>query len=377
MRVYIVSDSYYPHLGGVTEHIRHTAEELRLLGHEVDVLTASHGDNRGYEAPEILRVGRVLKIPVNKSFSTVTVGFDISAKAGRILTRGGYDIVHAHGPLAPTLPLLAVRNSKSVNVATFHTAHSRPPYSYRVFKDYLKRYYFSKLDGLIAVSTVARDCMSRFFPGDYRIIPNGVDVQRFSPELPPMKRLRGSEQNILFVGRFDPRKGLKHLLLAFPMVVRQIAEAKLIVVGGGPLKLYYERFIDPSVRDKVFFEGHVSPDDLPLYYASCDLFCSPATCAESFGIILLEAMSSGKPIVASDIDGYRQVIEDGVDGILVRPEDPEALANSIVRVLRSPELRARLARDGRKKAELYSWEKVTKTIEDYYFEVRERVLGGA
>ncbi len=373
MRICIVSDSYYPHLGGVTEHIRHTADELRRLGHCVDILTASYGNNRGYEAPEIVRVGRSVKIPYNKSFATVTIGLDISAKVGRVLTRRDYDIVHTHGPLAPTLPLLALRNSKSINIATFHTAHSNPPQAYHVLRSYFDRYYFRKIHGLIAVSTVARDCMYRYFPGDYRIIPNGVDVERFKVGLKPIDRLRDSSHNVLFVGRFDPRKGLKYLLLAFPMVVKQCPEAKLIVVGGGPLKPYYERFIDFSVRDRVLFQGSVAPDDLPLYYASCDVFCSPATGAESFGIILLEAMSSGKPIVASDIHGYRQVIEDGVDGILVPPEDPGALASSIVKVLKSRGLRARLSENGLRKSKRYSWERVTKTIEGYYYEVRDRV----
>jgi phosphatidylinositol alpha-mannosyltransferase len=154
---------------------------------------------------------------------------------------------------------------------------------------------------------------------------------------------------------------LKYLLEAFPIVRKKIPTARLIVVGKG----WFGRIKDLTARG-IYFEGHISPYDIPKYYASCDLFCSPATGRESFGIILLEAMSSGKPVVASNIPGYKEVIKDGEDGLLVEPENPSLLAQAIIKVLTNKELSQKLSASGRKKALKYSWSIVTKRIEEFY-----------
>lgn len=371
MRILMVSDNYYPYPGGIAEHIRHASLELRKLDHEVKILTASYGDNRSFGSPEVIRVGKSVLIPANESFNMIPVGWRLSTRVRQILHEGDFDIVHTHGPLAPVLPMLAIKHSKSVNIATFHAAHSSS-LGYKIFSPVL-RHYFKKLNGLIAVSEVARESMEKYFHGDYRIIPNGIDVKRFNPELSPIEKYQDGRPNILFVGRFDPRKGLKYLLMAMPRILKSIPEARLLVVGKGFLESYYRRYLDPRFRESVVYVGYVEPDLLPRYYATSDVFCSPATGAESFGIILLEAMATGTPLVASSIAGYRQVVDHMNDGILVPPMDHEALGDGVVRLLSDESLKAKFRQKGLKKAEYYSWERVTKTIEQYYVEVLEKV----
>lgn len=371
MKICIVSDSYYPHPGGVTEHIHHTAVELRKLGHEVNILTADFGDNQGFDSPEILRVGRSILVPVNKSFASLTIGLSLPVQVKKILRTGGFDIVHMHGPLAPTLPILSLMCSNSVNIATFHAATTRIR-TYEFLSPAMMP-LFRRIDGPIAVSEAARETIARYFPGEYRIIPNGVDTERFSPRVDPIPEYDDGRPNILFVGRFDPRKGLKYLLMAMPSIAEAVPDVRLLVVGKGFLESYYRKFLDPGVTDSVEFVGYVEPELLPRYYRTGDVFCSPATGAESFGIILLEAMASGTPLVASNIDGYRQVVDHMEDGFLVPANEPAPLADGIIRVLTDAPLRKEFVRKGLKKAEHFSWQRVTKTLEEYYFEVLKKV----
>ena len=370
MRICIASDSYYPHPGGVTEHIHHTAFELRELGHEVKILTADFGDNQGFDGPDILRVGRAVLVPANKSFASVTVGLSLVQDVKKILRTGGFDIVHTHGPLGPTLPILSLICSRSVNIATFHAANPRIR-SYEILAPVLKP-IFKRIDGPIAVSEAARETVGKYFPGDYRIIPNGVDTDRFSPALEPIPDYDDGRPNILFVGRFDPRKGLKYLLMAMPDIVRAVPGARLLVEGKGFLKNYYQRFLDSAVAESVVFAGYVEPELLPRYYRTGDVFCSPATGEESFGIILLEAMASGTPLVASDIDGYNKVVAHMEDGLLVRAKDPGSLAEGIIRLLKDDGLKTKFRENGLRKAENFSWKSVTRTLEGYYSEILGR-----
>ncbi len=370
----MASDIYYPYIGGIAEHVHHLSLELRKRGHKVDILTSNHGNKTFHfeDPPYVIRVGRGLRIPINKSIASVAFSPFINLKVRSIIRGGNYDIVHTHGSLAPTLPLLALKYSNSVNFATFHAAHSRS-IGYGLFKLYLHK-IFKKIDGPIAVSKVAKDTMSRHFDGHYRIIPNGVDINRFKPDIQPFCELKErGVLNLLFVGRCEPRKGLKYLLKALPTIFREIPNSRLIVVGSGPLKKWYQQLVRPEHKDRVIFTGPVSPEDLPRYYATADVFVSPAIGAESFGIILLEAMASGVPIVATNIPGYKQVMEDGKEGLFVKPKDPEDLAKATVFLLKKPELRKEMGKRGRKKAvSFYSWEKIASEVESYYFEVLEK-----
>lgn len=367
MKICIVSDLYYPHPGGVSEHIYHTYCELKKLGHEVKILTAHYG--RAKDERDVIKVGRGLLFPINKSFGSIIIGTGVAAKVKYVIREGNFDVIHAHGPHA-FLPCVAFKHSNSVNIMTFHA--SAPDRKWHRYFARLIREYINKIDATIAVSNLAKETMTRHIPCENTIIPNGVDTDRFSPSVKGYERFQDGKFNILFIGRLEPRKGLKYLLQAFTIICKEIPDVRLIVVGKGPLENYHKGFIKSKIRDKISFEGFVPADAVPRYYASCDVYCSPAIGRESFGIVLLEAMSSQKPIVASNIGGYREVVKDGYDGIFVEPEDPKALAFAIVKLLKDSNLREKLAKNGRQKALTYSWEKVTKDIVNFYQKILDK-----
>lgn len=367
MKILIVADDFYPHAGGVPEHMLHLWQSLRNMGHDAKIMAPSFGKNYPYVDENIIRLGRGILFPKNKSFSILNLGLTIPWKLRRFLDREDFDIVHIHGPLAPVLPYYVLKYSHAKNLVTFHAAYE-DSFGYLLWEPVLEQ-YFRKISGLIAVSEVARDSVSKYFPGKYRIISNGIDTNRFRPDIESIGYLEKFSPKILFVGRFEPRKGLKYLFQVFPMVLREFPGAKLIVVGSGVLERYYRHYVDEYIKKHVIFTGYVSPDDLPKYYASCDIFCSPATGGESFGIVLLEAMSSGKPIVAFDNPGYKTVMDDGEQGFFCKRCDVESLAEKVISLLKDKKRMKKMGVRGRKKALTYDWQIITKRVLDFYTEV--------
>jgi len=352
----MVSDTYYPHPGGVSEHIYHASCELIKRGHSVTIM-APHmdgGDDMNRFCP-VVRVGRAVPILSNRSHSKIAIAWDIKNQVRKVIIKG-FDIIHIHG-FVPVLPLLALKYSNTKNVVTVHAAYEKS-FAYTVSKRYFMK-YLNKLDARIAVSKIAEKSISMFFPGRYIIIPNGVDIERFNPEIEPLPKLKG-RFNILFVGRFEPRKGLKYLLSALPTIKREVPDARLVIVGSGRFEVP-KRYCDDIVLQK-----SVPPSLIPKFYASSDVFCSPATGNESFGIVLLEAMASGVPVVASSIPGYRCVIKDGDTGILTEKENPQAIASAIVKLARDKGLREEMGRRGREYAIGFSWERITDKVEAVY-----------
>lgn len=375
MKIGIVTPYFYPALGGVQEHVFSLYKQLTKSGHVVKIITSHFergGDIESLPTRDVVRIGKAVPIPMNQSVARVAIPCGLRLKIKRLLDKERFEILHIHKPLAPTLPLPFLEHSRAINIGTFH-AYSSSSLGYPLARPFLLK-YFRRLHGRICVSQAAKEFVSRYFRGDYRVIPNGVDIQRFNPQTPGIEKYGHGRLNILFVGRLDPRKGLECLLKAFPLILKNHPSARLIVVGGGRPPKRYLGHMDATVAEQVSFEGVVSPEVIPSYYASCDVYCSPATGRESFGIVLLEAMASGVPVVASDIDGYREVIADGKDGLLVRPGDPQAIARAISDLLSNAHARARLGENGRAKALQFSWERVTELIEDYYCEVREKVV---
>lgn len=378
MKIALVSPYDYPYPGGVVKHIFYLDKEFRRLGHDIRIIAAC-SDDVGDVPPQVIKVsGSIAHIPFAGSVARVTLSPRVYRRVKKILKREQFDVIHLHEPMTPALPLAVLRHvplsPRSVVVGTFHAYResSHPGYDY--VKPVFKR-FFSRLDGRIVVSEAVRDLLDSYFPDDYRIIPNGIDLERFSdPALRPIERFDDGKLNILFVGRLEKRKGFKYLLQAFAQVKKAIPEARLMVVGAydkedkEPFVLYARQH---RLRD-VRFIGQVSEDDLPRYYRTCHVFCAPSTGFESFGIILLEAMAAGKPIVASNIDGYRGVLKSGEVGLLVRPEDERRLADALIRLLKDPTLCERMGRQGQAEAADYSWRKVAQQILHYYRELLER-----
>ncbi len=369
MRVGIVTQSYLPIHGGVAQHVHHTAEELRKRGHEVEVVTAFFNCGDENFSDGVTRIGHDVTIPMNGAFVNVTIGTRLAHQLRQIEDDRRFDIVHIHSPFDPILPLIALRTIRAPKVGTFHTY--REPNTFLDMYARLIRRHASKLAARIAVSESAQKLFQHYFPGEYTIIPNGVDTDSFRPDLEPVPELR-EHPTVLFVGRMDPRKGLKYLLQAFPAVARACPEARLVVVGGGILAGYYKGFIRDEVRDKIRFEGYVSAEQLPRYYASASVYCSPATANESFGIVLIEAMAAGTPVVAYANPGYERLMRDGKGGILVENKNVPALADALIRLLGDDRERQRLSQEGREKSLRYAWPRVTEDIEAVYSRVLQR-----
>jgi phosphatidyl-myo-inositol alpha-mannosyltransferase len=373
MKIGLVSPYVYPLPGGVTEHVRYLYEGLRLRGHDVRIITSSHGLQRSSEG-DVIRLGKGFSMPANGSVGTVTLSPRYMSQVRKMLDRERFDVLHFHEPFVPFLSLVLLRQSTSVNIATFHAyAGFSPSYEFgsRVLGSYADR-----LHGRIAVSAAARHFIDRFFPGDYKVIPNGVDVDRYRKAV-PLARWQDGTRNLLFVGRHEPRKGLIELLKAFRILRKTGCDCRLLVVGSGPQEREARRYVMTRRLGGVEFLGRVSDDEKAQLFKTADVYVSPATGRESFGIVLLEAMAAGTAIVCSDIHGYKGVVRRGTDGLLVPPRKPKALAAAIGSLLADDELRARMGRSGMLRAEEFSWDRVTAKVEDYYgFVIRRLAAQG-
>jgi phosphatidylinositol alpha-mannosyltransferase len=362
MKIGLVSPYVYPLPGGVTQHVRYLYENLRLLGHDVRIITSSHGLQRSSEG-DIIRIGKGFSMPANGSVGTITISPRFLSQVRNVLEREQFDVLHFHEPFVPFLSLVVLRESRSVNVATFHAYAGFSP-AYEFGSKILGR-YANRLHGRIAVSAAARHFIDRFFPGDYKVIPNGVDVERFRRAV-PLARWQDGTHNILFVGRHEPRKGLLDLLKAYRILRKTGCNCRLLVVGSGPQEREARRYIATRGLGGVEFLGRVTDDEKAQLFKTASVYVSPATGGESFGIVLLEAMAAGCPIVCSDIHGYKGVVRRDREGILVPPRKPKAIAAATARLLADPVLRANMAESGRARAEEFSWERVTAKVEAYY-----------
>jgi phosphatidylinositol alpha-mannosyltransferase len=362
MKIGIVTPYAYPMPGGVNDHVGSLYRVLRARGHDVRIITSSHGLQKASEG-DIIRVGKGFSVPFNGSMGTITLSPTYLAQMRAILDRERFDVLHYHEPFVPFLSLVTLTLSTSVNVGTFH-AFGGLSISYEFGKRMLG-HYAGKLHGRIAVSPAARHFISRYFPGEYKIVPNGVEPGRYQRAV-PIARYRDGVPNILFVGRMEPRKGLIHLLRAFRKLQRDGVRARLLLVGTGPGEREARRYVLTRQLDGVEFLGRVSEAQKAQLFKTADVYVSPATGRESFGIVLLEAMSAGAPIICSDIHGYRGVVRRERDGILVEPGNADALATSIRRLIDDPALRAQLSRAGEERAQLFTWERVGQAVEEYY-----------
>ena len=362
MKIGLVSPYVYPVPGGVTQHVRYLYENLRLRGHDVRILTSSHGLQRASEG-DIIRIGKGFSMPVNGSVGTITLSPRFVSQVRAMLEREQFDLLHFHEPFVPFLSPIILRLSTSVNVATFHAYGGFSP-SYE-FGSKVMKGEAARLHGRIAVSGAAKHFIDRYFPGEYKVIPNGVDVDRFRRAV-PIARWQDGTRNILFVGRFEPRKGLLELLKAFRILRKTGCECRLLVVGTGPLGKEARRYIATRRLKGVEFLGRVSDEEKTQLFRTADVYVSPATGGESFGIVLLEAMAAGTAIVASDIHGYKGVVRRGREGLLVPPNEPKHIAAAIARLFNDDKLRSSMGAAGQERAQEFSWERVTAKVDDYY-----------
>ena len=363
MKIALVSPYDYAFPGAVADHVRHLAAQLGERGHDVRVI-APCSDAVRVSDERFIPMGRPVPIPSGGSVARVSLSVWLAPKTKSLLRDEAFDVVHLHEPFSGVLPLTVLELSETANVATFHSYHgtrlwTRPTVS-------LANRYFRRLQGCIAVSEPARDFISSHFPGGYEIIPNGIQVGTYSNGALPYEHLRDGMVNILFVGRLERRKGLKYLLGAFAKLKWSWPNLRLLVVGPGSLDDDSARMIGERNIKDVVFTGAVSEEEKVRYYKTADIFCTPATGRESFGVVLLEAMAAGKPIVATEIEGYSSVITHGKEALLVPPKSEEGLADAIAILLKNPGLARRLADNGSARAQEFNWDTVAGRVEDFY-----------
>jgi phosphatidyl-myo-inositol alpha-mannosyltransferase len=371
MKIGIVTEYFYPTLGGITENIYHFSRELLRHGHDLRIITGRMQGPIEVE-PEIreriITVGTSMPVFFNGSCGRVTVGMGLTRRMKELLASERFDLLHLHSPIFPTLPVIANMNATCPVVGTFHTC-TKGDLHYRVYRKRLLA-LLHRMAGRIAVSPCCAEENQRIFDLPFDVIPNGVDVGWWANGARRISRFDDGRFNVLFLGRPDTRNGLETLIRAFVRFHRERPHSRLIIVGDGPLRFYFERLVPNELQSAVVFEGAAGVTR-PHYLASADAFCFTPTIA-SFGITILEGMSAGKAIIASDIEAFRALITHEESALLVPPSDEEAMASALLRLEGDPDLRGRLASTAAMRVEHYDWKRIASLQIDYY----ERVLAG-
>ncbi|MFA4646420.1 glycosyltransferase family 4 protein [Pyrococcus kukulkanii] len=380
MRVALVSDWYYPKVGGVASHMHHLAKYLKERGHDVAIVT---NDLKTGKEKELEELGIELRKVPGAVSPIVGINLTYSLKSNKEL--GGYlndfEVIHSHHAFTP-LALKAMKAGRKLGKATLLTTHSISFYhesslwkalglTFPLFSHYL-----SFLHKIIAVSNSAKAFIEHFTDVPVEVIPNGVDDELFKPlsedEKADVKEKLGLEGRVvLYVSRMSPRKGPHVLLNAFQRIVEEIDDVTLVMVGTGEMLPFLKaqaKFL--GIERRVRFLGYVPGEILPKLYASADVFVLPSITSEAFGIVILEAMASGVPVVATTVGGIPEVVRESESGILVPPGDEVALKRAIIKILSDKNLANKLGKAGRKAVEKeYSWKVVVEKIEKVYEEV--------
>lgn len=367
MRVGLVSPYSFDVPGGVQFHVRDLAEHLLAAGHQVSVLAPA---DDGTMLPDyVASAGSALPVPYNGSVARISFGPVYSARVKRWLAEGGFDVLHVHEPSSPSLSMLAMWAATGPVVATFHTANLRSRVMQAAYP--LLRPGFEKISARIAVSEDARRTLVDHLGGDAVVIPNGVDVDRFARAEPvPVWRGAPGAPTLAFVGRLDePRKGLPVLAAALPALLARHPGARLLVLGRGDGQDALAG-LEPSARARVELLGALDDDAKASLLRSVDAYVAPHTGGESFGIVLVEAMSAGAPVVAADLSAFRRVLGDGGLGVLVPVGSPAGLAGGLADLLDDAPRRAALSVAASSAVRRYDWSRVAAAVLAVYETVR-------
>lgn len=374
MKVGIVVPYSWSFWGAVVEHAELQAQALRELGIETRTIMGNdppgsftrllhprlgrHDD----PLPDVIPVGRSVIVPANDSLPNIVLSPSVVSRIRRVLERENFDVLHLHEPMTPAICVATLALARVPMVATFHASGKLE------WNRLARRFWgflLDRIDHRIAVSEPARDSAARWYPGEYEIVPNGTLI-------PGHADPAGRENRVLFVGRHEPRKGLHVLLKAWPEIRRRTG-ASLRVIGADPLAvrllLSRARVADQGVE----IAGFLTQEELTRELLAARAMAAPSLGGESFGMVLTRAFACATPVVASDIEGYREVIEPGT-GVLVPPQDPAALAEALVALLEQDERRQAIGASARELAiERYSWHRIARRLAAIYEEVADRV----
>lgn len=360
MRIGMVCPYSFDVPGGVQAHVLQLAEVMRGYGHDVSVLAPS---SKHVTLPDyVVSGGKAVPIPYNGSVARLRFGPATHRKVKKWLIEGDFDVLHLHEPNAPSLSMLALMIAEGPIVATFHTSTTRS-FTLSVFQGFLRPWH-EKIVGRIAVSDLARRWQMEALGSDAVEIPNGVDVASFA-SAPKLDGYPRPGRSVLFLGRFDePRKGMAVLIGALPGLVEAFPDVEVLVVGRGDEEELAEEA--GELAGHLRFLGLVDDAEKAAAMRSADVYCAPNTGGESFGIVLVEAMAAGTAVVASDLDAFRRVLEDGRAGRLVPIDDSAALSTALIEVLSDDEARARYVAAAAEAVHRYDWSVVARQIMQVY-----------
>ena len=364
LKVALVSPYDFASPGGVTSHIQNLSVNLEQRGVFTKVFAPVSGSSHN-SIPNLIPMGAPVSVPTGGSVARISLSVWLAGRLRKSIETENFDIVHVHEPFAGALTLAVLSKRLQNNplmVATFHSFEGSG--LYQIVPNKLLKKYFGKIDGRIAVSSAARSYVSKYLPADYDIIPNGINTDEILMAT-PFQNLLDDKVNILFVGRLEKRKGLKYLLASYCDLKWKFPNIRLIIVGAGKLDVESQRILGERNPDDVFIAGSVTHEEKLRYFKTADIFCTPATGQESFGIVLLEAMSAELPIVASGIDGYRSVLDEK-EGFFTNIKDSRDLSEKLSRLIANKKMRMQMGKNGREKSKLFSWSIVTDKILDHY-----------
>lgn len=373
MKVALISFHSFLKEGGVKRHVFALAKEYEKLGIDAKIIAPRALPNEEYGEGVIL-LGTSFQIQLGGGITDMVFNFDpISVEA--CLRKERFDVLHFHNASFPSFfqILLSPFSFQTLNIMTFHSDIARSNLLMGLSKlfQFFVGFCNLRLDGLIGVSRVSM----RFFRGfekPKKIIPNGVDLEEFSPDLPKLSQFQDKKLNLLFVGRIEERKGLIYLLRAYKLLKKEFKNLRLIVVGEGPEKEKCVDFVARENLDDVIFVGEAK-NELPLYYVSADIFCAPSIYGESFGLVILEAMASGVPVVGFANQGYLNLLRGKIwEKFLAQPKDWRGLARKLKILIKDRALREKLKGLARKEALHYSWNKIAKRVIDFYKYCKEK-----
>ncbi len=358
MRVLLVCPYSLARPGGVQGQVLGLARALRAQGVAASVVGPCDG---APPEPGVVDAGHSIPFAANGSVAPIAPYPAAMRRTVEVLRVEAPDVIHLHEPLAPGTTQAALLWGSAPSVGTFHASGRVPAY---VWLRPVMRAFSSRLTARTAVSPEARELAERWLGGACRVLPNGVEIDRFAKADPwPTKR-----KAVLFVGRHEPRKGLDALLEAF---ARLPADTVLWVAGEGPetARLRQEA---PEGQGRVEWVGRLSDEELARRLRAAAVFCAPSLHGESFGVVLLEAMAAGTPVVASDIAGYRDVARHHREALLVPPGDANALAEALGRVLSDGDLTSALVEAGAARAATFSMDRLAERFTALYASVLER-----
>jgi phosphatidylinositol alpha-mannosyltransferase len=362
MKVGFISFHSFANPGGVKNHILGLSKEFEKKGIETKIIVPRRKIWEKYEK-NIILLGT--SIPLNVAGTQGDLVFNLNPLAiKKLLEREQFDVLHFHNFIAPSA-IQILEKSDSLNIITSHANVEAAPLIRKMIGG-LNNSINRKVSGIIGIAPFNLDLFDKF-EGPKEVIPNGVNLLEFNHSIKRLNKFDEKKINILFLGRIEERKGLIYLLKAYKILKRKYDNIRLIVVGDGPLKNECQEYVQANKLDDIFWEGKQTGRIVAQYYSTCDIYCSPAIFGESFGIVLLEAMASKKPVVAFSNTGYKELLK-GTKGedFLATPRDEVELSSKLEKLIIDEKLRKEMGEWGLKEAEKYSWDKIADRVLNFY-----------